>query len=314
MSTKLLCIALDNFDTIDTSKWSHEITMAELGVPNLSRNVWKRLHEERHLTLRPRCTQPNWYGCYREGSADNYLNPITSSSLSTTGKFSFTYGQVEVRAKMPAGDWLWPAIWLKPQDNIYGEWPKSGEININEARGNRHLTLNGRNIGVEQAASTLNWVVNWSQNQFRRTHWELNRTPGFDADFHVYRLVWTPGFIAFYIDNREIGRVNPPAGGFYELGQLTGPNPWVGGSKMAPFDVDFHLILNLACGGTNGYFPENARNPGGKPWRNSLLKSSGMVRVNGSPLGARTLPHICRLTTCVSGRCKCTNRSRVELQ
>ncbi|KAF4514009.1 UNVERIFIED_CONTAM: hypothetical protein B566_EDAN018495 [Ephemera danica] len=38
---------------------------------------------------------------------------------------------------------------------------------------------------------------------------------------------------------------------------------------MAPFDADFYLILNLACGGTNGFFPDNAQNPGGKPWSNT---------------------------------------------
>ncbi len=47
-----------------------------------------------------------------------------------------TYGRVEVRARMPTGDWLWPAVWMMPRDSVYGEWPKSGEIDIFEGKGN----------------------------------------------------------------------------------------------------------------------------------------------------------------------------------
>jgi len=69
-----------------------------------------------------------------------------------------------------------------------------------------------------------------------------------------------------------MGRITPPAGGFYEVGNFASEgigNPWSGGSKMAPFDKDFYLILNVAVGGTNGFFPDGVANPGGKPWLNT---------------------------------------------
>jgi len=74
------------------------------------------------------------------------------------------------------------------------------------------------------------------------------------------------------VDSVELGTVAPPAGGFYELGGFANqglPNPWTSGGKMAPFDRDFYLILNVAVGGTNGFFPDGVGNPGGKPWANT---------------------------------------------
>jgi len=78
-------------------------------------------------------------------------------------------------------------------------------------------------------------------------------------------------YIRFGIDDVEMGRITPPAGGFYEVGNFASEgigNPWSGGSKMAPFDKDFYLILNVAVGGIN-YFPDGIANPGGKPWVNT---------------------------------------------
>lgn len=55
-----------------------------------------------------RCTNPLWYGCIRTGTSNNVLNPIKSARLRTLRSFSFKYGRVVARARMPAGDWLWP--------------------------------------------------------------------------------------------------------------------------------------------------------------------------------------------------------------
>ena len=122
-----------------------------------------------------RCTNPAFYGCQRAG-VNGALNPVMSARIRTVDSFSFKYGRVEVRAKMPTGDWLWPgnffstkglfslktfyiitAIWLLPRHNAYGTWPASGEIDLVESRGNARLMQNGVNIGVEQAGSTLHW-------------------------------------------------------------------------------------------------------------------------------------------------------------
>lgn len=55
-----------------------------------------------------RCTNPRDWGCERTGSAENVLNPLNSARIRTVKSFSFTYGKLEVRAKLPAGDWIWP--------------------------------------------------------------------------------------------------------------------------------------------------------------------------------------------------------------
>ena len=62
------------------------------------------------------------------------LPPVTSGLVKT--KQAFRFGRLEIRARMPRGDWLWPAIWLVPSDDAYGGWPTSGEIDIVESRGN----------------------------------------------------------------------------------------------------------------------------------------------------------------------------------
>ena len=83
------------------------------------------------------CTSNAFYGCERSAAASgNYINPIRSARLRTAKSFSLKYGRVEVRAKLPKGDWLWPAIWMLPTYQEYGTWPVSGEIDIMESRGN----------------------------------------------------------------------------------------------------------------------------------------------------------------------------------
>jgi len=82
------------------------------------------------------------------------IPPVRSARLSTQGKKSIRYGKVEVVAKMPKGDWIWPAIWMMPEDNRYGVWPRSGEIDICESRGNDPGYLLG---GRDTCGSTLHW-------------------------------------------------------------------------------------------------------------------------------------------------------------
>lgn len=223
------------------------------------------------------CTNRAFFGCSRGGG--NVINPAMSARIRTVNSFSFKYGRVEVRAKMPTGDWLWPAIWLLPRYNSYGTWPASGEIDLVEARGNSRLMLNGVNIGAEQVGSTLHWGPYWPYNGYEKTTWPKNSSPGYNKDFHLYQLEWTPNYIKFSLDNVELGTITPPATGFWDLGGFPADiqNPWRFGSKMAPFDEEFYLIVNLAVGGTNGFFPDAAVNEGGagKPWSDTSNNAFG---------------------------------------
>lgn len=88
----------------------------------------------------------------------------------------------------------------------------------------------------------------------------------------MYYFLCLSDHVKFWYDGIELGGVTPPDGGFYELGGFANqgiPNPWAGHTKMAPFDQEFFLILNIAVGGTNGFFPDGLSNPGGKPWTNT---------------------------------------------
>jgi beta-glucanase (GH16 family) len=66
----------------------------------------------------------------QKGAGGNVLNPIQSAKITTATTFNFQYGRVEVVAKLPKGDWLWPAIWMLPARNEYGMWPASGEFRL----------------------------------------------------------------------------------------------------------------------------------------------------------------------------------------
>lgn len=141
-----------------------------------------------------------------------------------------------------------------------------------ESRGNKNLVnASGTNIGTQLIGSTLHWGPAWNINMYQLTHLEKLNPAGYDADWHNYQMEWTPDGMTFSVDDDPLGTFAPPAGGFWEWGNLGSSgfdNPWKRNSKMAPFDQEFYIILNLACGGV-AYFPDDAQNPGGKPWENN---------------------------------------------
>lgn len=252
------------FDNLNEGLWNHEYQVDGCGNGEFEQYVNDRsisFVEDGKLTILPKVVGDVPLN-------NGYFNPVQSARMTTAGRFQFKYGKLETRAKLPAGDWLWPAIWMLPLNSEYGGWPRSGEIDIMESRGNRNLAIGGNNIGTKLMFSTLHWGKSPGENLYQRTQWERRNGAGFDSDYHNYVVEWTPDYIAFRVDDQEMGRITPPQGGFYEFGNLSGDNPWASGSKMAPFDKEFFLIINLAIGGTNGYFPDNIDNPGGKPWAN----------------------------------------------
>ena len=214
------------------------------------------------------CTGNAFFGCERNARASgNVNNPVRSARIRTAESFSFTYGKVEVRAKLPRGDWLWPAIWMLPTDDQYGDWPASGEIDIMESRGNPPSYSAG---GYDAFGSTLHWGVNYLQNRFPLTHEVTTEAQkqDFTSDFHTYGLIWNETYIGTYLDSETNPVLQVPiTRSFFELGgwnQSVWWNPWRGRGDNAPFDRRFFLILNLAVGGKSSYFPDGE----GKPWIN----------------------------------------------
>jgi len=199
------------------------------------------------------------------------INPVQSARLSTRKTASMKYGRVEVVAKIPTGDWMWPAIWMLPVDNVYGAWPLSGEIDIMEARGN------GPNYpfqGTNYVRGSLNWgPVTWLNEVWRTYGWWNLKRGTYDQGFHTYSMEWTEKFINIYVDSRlhhmmEI-TINEA---FWDRGDFPATvqngseivpleNPWINGTKAAPFDERFYLILDVGIGGTNGWFPDGGSKP-----------------------------------------------------
>lgn len=105
----------------------------------------------------------------------------TSGLVETTGKFSFQYGRVEVRAKLPGTKGMWPAHWLLPDS---GSWPP--EIDIMELVGSKPNIIHMTNhFGV------------WPNNRYVT---RIHRGPDFTKDFHTFAIEWEPSEIRWYID------------------------------------------------------------------------------------------------------------------
>ena len=151
-------------------------------------------------------------------SGSNY----TSARMTTKNKGDFTYGKIEIKAKLPIGDGTWPAIWMMPTNSVYGGWPNSGEIDIME------------HVGC--TAGTIYGTIHC--NQFNHTNGTSDS--GNDniniSEFHIYSIEWNSNSIKWYVDNQEFHTYNKTGDDF---------TTW-------PFDQDFFLILNMAVGGNWG--------------------------------------------------------------
>jgi len=159
--------------------------------------------------------------------------PYTSARLETKGKFDFTYGRIIVSAKLAGGEGTWPAIWMLPTENVYGNWPRSGEIDIMEYYGKRPTI-------VSAAYHTEKYNhMNTAISTIAR-----NRTIA-DAEtaFHTFELIWTPTSLSWFFNGQSVH--------FYRYNnRLEGMNDHY--SQAWPFDQNFHLIINLGMGDAGG--------------------------------------------------------------
>ncbi|PCH34591.1 glycoside hydrolase family 16 protein [Wolfiporia cocos MD-104 SS10] len=297
-----LCLIMeDNFETFDLENtWTREVDMGGFGngdfemttdssnnsfvkdgklyiMPTLTSDVIGYNNIFNGYTYNVSgCTSTNLTSC---GAVSNIttgsvINPVMSSRITTMKSHSIRYGKVEIVAKLPTGDWLWPALWMLPVNNTYGPWPASGEIDIMEARGN------GPSYGAQgtnYVRASLNWgPFSWLNGVSKTYGWWTTRRSTYAEGFHTYAVEWTPHFIRMYVDTRLDHMLqlsfNEP---FFTRGDfpttilndsqyIVTPNPWVNGTpNVAPFDQPFYLIMDVAVGGTSGWFPDGV---GNKPW------------------------------------------------
>jgi beta-glucanase (GH16 family) len=161
-----------------------------------------------NLTTDGTCTARDINSCSIRSNktAGTIINPVRSARLTTRGKKSIKYGKVEVVAKMPKGSWLWPAIWMMPESNeadgagIYGQWPRSGEIDIAESRSNFGDDYPD---GRDSVISALHWGPVPEVDAFWMTSGKHNlRRTDYSKGFHTYGLEWNENYLFTYIDSR----------------------------------------------------------------------------------------------------------------
>jgi beta-glucanase (GH16 family) len=148
----------------------------------------------------------------------------TSARMITQGKASWTYGRLEIRAKLPKGVGTWPAIWMLGDNINTVGWPTCGEIDIME------------HVGKEQDMvlwSTHSKLNNWSLGTQKTNKATIQ---GVSDAFHVYKIEWSKDYIQFFVDDKLC---------------YTSPNEGKG-SDYYPFNAPQFLLLNLAIGGNLG--------------------------------------------------------------
>ena len=199
-------------DQLDLSSWNYDLGD---GCPNLCGwgNNERQIYAEKNVIL-------------RDGhlviTATKNGNLYESGKITTKKKIEFQYGTVEVRAKLPKGHGLWPAIWMLGNDIDTNRWPGCGEIDMMEYVGKEpgviHTTLHTP-ASYGSSVNTKRTVID-----------------GIEDDFHIYKTEWTENAIEFYIDNKKVYSFSP---------QEKNAKTW-------PYDKPFYFILNLAIGGNFG--------------------------------------------------------------
>jgi beta-glucanase (GH16 family) len=146
----------------------------------------------------------------------------TSARINTRGYFERAYGRFEARIKLPVGQGIWPAFWLLGADQATVPWPACGEIDIMEFRGQLPNIVTGSLHGPGYSGGSA-----WT-GSFERTG------AGFDQDFHVFAIEWSPDRITWLVDGQAYQRVTRE--------EFAPSRDWV-------FDHPFFIILNVAVGG-----------------------------------------------------------------
>ena len=162
-----------------------------------------------------------------------YKNGIYESArINTKGKFAFQYGKIDFVAKLPLGKGTWPALWMMSDDNRYGYWPKSGEIDIME------------HTGKEPGKLLLCIHTEKYNHRNKEQYYKDIIRPEITEGFHKYSLIWEEDKLIYLLDDVEVNRYEKGENGFDQ-----NPAGW-------PFDHPYYFIMNLAVGGMLGKDPD----------------------------------------------------------
>jgi beta-glucanase (GH16 family) len=228
--------------SIDTTKWSFDIGT---GAPSLT--GWGNNELQYYTSNAANISITNGSLCINAIKESYQGSAYTSARIQTKLKGDWTYGRFEIRAKLPKGKGIWPAIWMLPTDNYYGGWALSGEIDIMELLGHEGAKVYG----------TIHFGGAWPDNQSSGETYTLPKGD-FSDDFHIFAIEWDTAGISWYVDSIRYS-VKP---------------------HKQPFDKRFYLIMNVAVGGN---WPGNPDGSTVFPVRMEV----DYVRVYASPVTVR---------------------------
>ncbi len=155
---------------------------------------------------------------------------FTSARMKSIGLQEFQYGRIDVRAILPKGQGIWPAIWMLGANYPTVGWPACGEIDIMELIGSSPNTVHG----------TIHYGTDWTQHNYTGSGTSIPWTETFSDEFHVFSIDWDENGITWLLDDQP----------FYTIDNA------VTGSQPYPFDNPFFFIMNIAVGGQWPGYPD----------------------------------------------------------
>lgn len=211
----------------DPDKWSHQTGGGGWGNEEwqyYTESVNNASHDSLgHMVIKATAEGASQYQC-NFGPNPSGTCAYTSARIRTRLKGDWKYGRFDIRAKLPEGQGIWPAIWMMPTYDTYGGWAASGEIDIMEELGQEPNRVYG----------TLHYG-GASPNNVQQGRSFVLPEGTFAEDFHVFTLVWDTTRFQWFVDDSLYSTITS----------------WhtEGHDYPAPFDQKFYLIMNVAVGG-----------------------------------------------------------------
>ncbi len=205
----------DEFDgsSLNTEYWNYQI----------GTGTWGWGNNELQYYLKENVRVKDGYLSITAKQQQVSSSQYTSSRITTQGKKFFKYGRIDIRAAMPQGKGIWPALWMLGESHATVGWPECGEIDIMEMVGG-----SGAGLGDNKVHGTAHWD---KDNRWASSGGHYTLSSGILADeFHVYSIVWNEYRIRWYIDDIS----------YYSLSFS---------SSMSEFKEAFFFIFNVAVGG-----------------------------------------------------------------
>jgi len=197
-------------DNLNLSDWKHEIGGSGWGNNELE------YYQEKNTTVR------DGYLIITAEKENVGGKNYTSSRIITQGKKEFQYGRIDIRALLPQGQGIWPALWMLGNDISTVDWPACGEIDIMEM------------IGGTDKDNTLHGTAHWDNAGSHASHGGNTSLPTpkiFADEFHVFSIVWTPTTITWYLVDVQFHVMD------------TTP------AELSEFQHKYYFIFNVAVGG-----------------------------------------------------------------